>query len=212
MLLWSLVLVASVALAGCGKEAGPTTSPLQSPLTAVSPLETFAPVMTPLPEALLGAGFDPAQAVLTADDMSDQFATTYAITQAYQHEGMRAIQVTYPTAVLEHTSAFVEGFATQIEVYDDFAETVTAYRAIVASQTGEAFEMPTVGDESRAFVTASSAQVVVPSSMPGVDNFSYVVIFRKANALAIITIKLPQQTSAATLERSANTVAGRLIP
>ncbi len=208
--LWLLVLMAVTALVGCSGGSSVPVSPLQSPLVAVSPVETAVAVETavsvetPVPESLLGTDFDPAQAVLTAADMGDLFATTYSITQPYQRDGMRGIQVVYPTVAILHTSAFAEGFATQIEVYDEFTDAVKAYYAAVANQAGEPLRMGSRGDESCAFE--------VPSDTPGVDNSAYVVIIRQANALAIITVKPPDPMRAAALERLADVVVGRLNP
>jgi len=203
-----LLLVGIVALTGCRQDTSLPVSPLQSPLAAVSPLATATtpatarPVVA-TPELLLGAGFDPAQAVLTPDDMSDLFVTSYGITQPYGHDGMRGIQVTYPTKAIEHTTAFAEGFETRIEVYDEFADLVETYYATIEEQAGDLFEVDSVGDDSRAFR--------VVSDVPGTGVF-YVVIARRANALAIITVKPPDSMQARTLERIANTVIERLSP
>jgi len=198
-----LILAGIVVLTGCRQDTSLSVSPLQSPLAATSLVATAIPIVA-TPEALLEASFDPAQAVLTPDDMSDLFVTSYGITQPYGRDGMRGIQVTYPTKAIEHTSAFAEGFETRIEVYDKFADLIEAYYATIEEQAGDLFEMDSVGDESRAFR--------VISEVPGTGVF-YVVIARRANALVIITIKPPEGgIQAATLERVANTVVKRLIP
>ena len=198
-----LILVTVIVLAGCKRRATPSSvSPLQSPLQAVSPVSTAVPTGVATPSLLFGEDFDPAQAVLAADDMSDLFNTTYNIAQPYQRNGMRGVQVVYPTRVIEHTSGFVEGFATQIEIYDQFADAVEAYRAAVADRDGETLEMEMMGDESRAFKTLSDMQGI----------YVWEVIVRKSNALAIITIKSPEPVQAAMLERIAGTVVGRLTP
>jgi len=210
LLIWLMM----TSLVGCGEEGTVTAtaspgsvSPLESPLVAVSPVDTPVPIPAdvPTPESLLGAGFDPAQAVLAAEDMGDLFGgTTYSISQPYERDGVRGIQVTHPTLFIEHTTAFAEGFATQIEVFDDFDDLVTMYYTTVANQEGEPFKMASQGDELSAFKA--------PSDTPGVDSYSYVVIMRKANALAIITVKTPERVQVSVLERAAEAVAGRLSP
>jgi len=200
-----LILVTVIVLAGCKRRATTSSvSPLQlqSPLQAVSPVSMAVPTGVATPSLLFGDDFDPAQAVLAADDMSDLFNTTYNIAQPYHRNGMRGVQVVYPTRVIEHTSGFVEGFATQIEIYDQFADAVEAYRAAVADRDGETLEMEMMGDESRAFKTLSDMQGI----------YVWEVIIRKSNALAIIMIKSPEPVQAAMLEQIAGTVVGRLTP
>jgi hypothetical protein len=211
--LWITVVLA----AGC-KTPEPSVSPLESPLEAVSPLTAAVPASTttgskviltepedlPTPQALLDAGFDPAQAALSPEDMSDLFNASYGIIQPYERDGMRGIQVTYPTAAIDHTSAFAEGFSTQIEVYDRFVDAVRAFHTAVADQTGEPFQTVTQGDESYAFEA--------PSEIYGQGKPVYVVIIRHANALAILAVKPSGPLQAEALERAASIIVSRLTP
>jgi hypothetical protein len=163
-----------------------------------------APEDVPTPQALLDADFDPAQAALSPEDMSDLFSASYGIIQPYERDGMRGIQVIYPTAAVDHTSAFAEGFATQIEVYDRFEDTVRAFHTAVADQTGEPFQTASQGDKSYAFEA--------PSEVYGQGKPVYVIIIRRANALVILTVKPSGPLQAVALERAASIVVGRLTP
>ncbi|MBN2004376.1 MAG: hypothetical protein JXA21_13560 [Anaerolineae bacterium] len=203
--LWVVFTLMSCDKTKPAMDTSPLVSPLVSPLAAVSPLggPTALPVI-PTPTSLLGADFDLATAVLTAEDMAELFNnTTYSITQPYEKEGMRGLQVMYPTKSIDYETSFAEGFETQIEVYDVFDDLLKAYYDIVAKQTGMLFELKTKADETQAFKKTSEYVA---------DVQDHIILIREANALVIIEVKTSENVPPVTFEKIVNLVVDRLEP
>ncbi|HEX9115648.1 MAG TPA: hypothetical protein VGA61_06235 [Anaerolineae bacterium] len=196
--------------------AAPATSPLApvsvlpaSPLT--SPTAAPASVVVTPSGPLVASAFKPGDAALTAADMADLFDnSSYSLVQPYQAAGLRGAQVVFPSKTILHSSAFVEGFATQIEIYEQFPAAVRAYQAAMAEQKGRPIALSAGADEAKAFLITTKDLTDVPPDSADANNFAYTIVARKVNALVVISIRSPKSVMDARLQTALTTVMGRI--
>jgi len=213
--LWCVLLVSLVA---CSVQPVPPQpqSPLQKPLASQSPLARQSPVQPPAappivnrtnkPLVDLKAELEPA--VLTPPDVRDLFGSaSFAIRQPADSADMQGLLVMYPTRSMDHTTAFAEGFATQIQVYKDVMKAALAYETFAAKQSGKVIEMGELGDASRAW----EGKVLTPEGQQ-LDIPEYVAQVRQQNALVVVTIRTSQKVAPGRLGDLANLVLSRLSP
>lgn len=226
LVIGSLLLSSIIIFSGCKGAPGDGTltetpssvtsevnqiSPLQSPVMPISPV--FTPETVPQktvnlvhstvsqPDHEVKQNIDLTMVALHSDDMDDLFDITYSIAQPYQKTGMRGLDVTYPSRVIEHTSAFAEGYRTKIEIYDHFQKAVDAYDLLVAEQVGEVIDTNFVGELSNIFSKIET---------DGVYTHAYEIIVLKSNALVDITIKIERELPTDVLRQKTLLVLDRL--
>ena len=205
VLTWALA--AMLGLAGCiSVPAQPELSPLQMPQNTAAPSEIVIPSPTPDPSLKLLTDM-----VLASEDMNDLFQASFSITQPVQRPGMRGVQVTYPTKIIEHTSGFAAGFATSIEVYDTVDAAANAFKTAAANQRGQSVSTAPLGDESQvSLVVTNKQRQEVMSDAADADIFAYDVLARKERGLVLVTIKASQAVAPERLEKAANAVLSKL--
>jgi len=156
----------------------------QSRQSKLSGVTAMPPDPTETAFAMLTFDFTPI--VLTPNDVADLFpVTTYSIQQQLKGPGMQGVTVIYPTRVVEHTSAFAEGFATQIKVFADEDRTVRAFDTAVAQQDFDnILALEALGDTSRGFQGKS----ISPEGYE-LGSTEYVALIRQRNILVTITLR-----------------------
>lgn len=146
------------------------------------------------------------QAILTPEDVADVFPeATYSISQPLEAPESRGLIVTYPTRVIEHTTAFAEGFSTRIELFTEVNQAAQSYDVAVAQQPGKPLAIETVGTVSRAF-----AGKVITGEGRELDQSEYVVLSRQENVFITLTIRTGEEVSADRLSQWAALVLSRL--
>jgi hypothetical protein len=146
---------------------------------------------------LLGPEFDVTQAVLRPADMQDLFTTTsYSISQSNNSADKRGIIVTYPTEVMEHSSAFAQGFSTEVEVYSNLAAATEAYdQALAGAPVHQSIDIGSWGDASQA-LTGDATNPLGET----LGRREYFIVLRRQNAVVIVTIRRLQEVPASRLQ------------
>lgn len=208
--LFGTILLVVLLLTGC-TTVPPTlfVSPFESPLPEPTPSPAPAATATEAPVAV-APDLDLAQFVLIPEDMADLFAASYSVSQPYEAQGGRGLQVMYPTRAELHTSGFLEGFATQAEVYGTADAAAAAFAAMAAKQDGLPITLAAPVDALSAWVNATKLSESVSPDSGEADNYAYTVILQDEELLALITVKSPTRIADERLAQMAQTVAQRM--
>lgn len=173
-----------------------------------APTSTPAPTMSATDMAQLGITVDMNRGILTPADVSDLFpSTTYSITQPIGSPDMRGLTVTYPTQVIEHTSAFAQGFSTRIEVYRNVDTASQAFGAATKQQQTPPLDVAQVGDALQAF----SGRTLNAEGYE-VGSTEFVTLARKQNIVVKITIRTDRPVTTTRLAELTQLVLDRLNP
>jgi hypothetical protein len=156
---------------------------------------------------LVRMDLDLKQVVLGPNDVTDLFpATTYSIEQPISREGLRGLTVTYPTRIIEHSSAFAEGFATRIEIFSDVSKATQAFESAITQQHGNTLEeIEKVGETTRAF----AGKALTPEGFE-TGSFEHVALFRQRNVVVTITLRTPVEVRGTRLGELAKVIQSRL--
>ena len=166
------------------------------------------PIKSDASEApLVRMDLDLRQVVLGPNDVTDLFpATTYSIEQPISREGLRGLTITYPTRIIEHTSAFAEGFATRIEIFSDVSKATQAFESAITQQHGNTLgEIEKVGETTRAF----AGKALTPEGFE-TGSFEHVALFRQRNVVVNITLRTPVEVRGTRLGELAKVIQSRL--
>jgi hypothetical protein len=198
MAIW--LVAAAMLLSACSVNTGP--------LPAVSPLQSSlpTPAVNRTNRPLVEQDYDLKKVILLPDDLKDLFpGTSYSIQQPIGGPTMRGLQATYPTQTLEHTSAFVEGFESRVEIYGDANQAAQAYSQAIAQQRGTVLDIGEQGDASRAVMGEAT-------TLDGqdLDKLEYLVTLRQQNALILLTFRTSNRIAPERLSKAAATVLSRL--
>jgi hypothetical protein len=144
--------------------------------------------------------------VLSPEDVSDLYqGATYSISQSIVTPESKGVNVTYPTQFLPHTTAFADGFSTQIEIFYSIDQAVNSYDTIISQQSGKTLVIKPLGDDSHIFWRT----VVTPEGF-NLESSEYAILFREQNAVAIIILRTDKQISSTRLGQLATLVIDRL--
>lgn len=199
---WMSVLVVGVLLLGIFAitRLGRITSTSSTPTAQVLATLSYA--------SPIRSDIDFASIALAPGDMTDLFpGTSYSIQQANGSAIVRGLTVTYPTKVVEHISAFAEGFETRIQVFADATKASQFYQSSTTQQKGTRLETEKLGDASSAF----TQKVTSPEGYE-IGSTEYMLVFQKQNAVVMITIRTLAQVPSTRLTELANVVLRRLSP
>jgi hypothetical protein len=208
--LWTTVLIVVMSLLSACKYTEMSTSPLSSPLQSNSTISSpsarsILPTMpaveeTPVPGSIVEPDIDLEALVLRPGDMQPFFDhVTYAITQPYESESMWGLLVTYPTEILQHTTAFAEGFSTQVEMYKEYSQAVDMYYLKMKALEGERINLDDIADKGVAFVLSPT--------LSELNKHEYTIIMRKGNVLITIEIRRAHPIT----EKDIKSISGQTI-
>lgn len=143
---------------------------------------------------------------LIPEDLSGIFSnTTYGVQQYYDQQDYFGVRVTYPTRVIPHTTAFAEGFYTELLLYDHQVDAQTAFETATSNHTGEKIPVAHVGDQ----IAAYKGEPLTSEGFE-LNSRQYSVFLLKGNLLASIVLRSPITISTNQLVDLAEKVNNRI--
>jgi len=143
---------------------------------------------------------------LKPNEIEDIFPnTTYAIEQPVSNGSMVGLRITYPTRVIEHTSAFVEGFSTAVYLYNDKKSASEAFDTISQNHNSEPISLLKISSQAGYF----SQQSIAPGGeLTG--SSEYIILIVESNALLEIVIRSDEDINADQIENVASQALAKL--
>ncbi len=122
---------------------------------------------------------------LTPGDISDLFEnTSYSIQQAFGDDIHQGLSITYPTLVLEHTTAFAEGFSTQISIFSKISDAKEKFNETIENQRSQPVEQIQPDGNIVFFI-----QQTITSEGFEVDSFEHLILIQQENVFIVATIR-----------------------
>jgi hypothetical protein len=139
---------------------------------------------------------------LSPDDVLGLFSsTTYGVQQYYDQPDYYGLSVTYPTRTIPHTTAFAEGFSTEIRVYDTKEEAEEAFHQLTREYPGEKIEL----DSDIANLAAFTDNPQTPEGFE-INAIEYTIYILDGDLIAILTVRSSSAVSNQQLTRLAQTL------
>lgn len=143
---------------------------------------------------------------LTPGDMTDFFEnTSYSIQQAFEDDVHQGLSITYPTRVLDHTSAFVEGFSTQIKIFTKISYAEDKFNETIKNQRSQPIEQIEPVGNIVFFI-----QQTISAEGFEVDSFEHLIIIQQENAYIMATIRSSVEINSDRLRELAILLSNRL--
>ena len=135
---------------------------------------------------LIPSNTDLTQLVIKLDMVKDIFPTSgYSISQRLDQGTVKGFVQTFPTASIQYTMAFSEGYETKVWLYPDIETTKNAFTDLTTQQKGTKVPINQVGNSADYY----QSKVLTPEG-DEINNVQYVLVLRDRNILIQATLRV----------------------
>ena len=135
---------------------------------------------------LIPSNTDITQLVIKPDLVKDIFPTSgYSISQSLDQGTVKGFVQTFPTASIQYTMAFSEGYETKVWLYPDIEATKNAFTDLAMQQKGTKVPISQVGNSAACY----QSKVLTPEG-DEINNAQYVLVLRDRNVLIQATLRV----------------------